>query len=433
MQEFPHLKAAAWVRLDTPPRRRVTPTGMWQLAFEMLPSMLQRVLSFQSRALILVRFPDEVGWRRPGEATVALIRDRGETPTPTALSSQGASEMDPVGVAAGTTPSLPSSSSRMPRVSCVRVQSLARDDLTSRAPQAAALRGKEVVVAGLGALGGPAALELARAGVGTLVLFDEDLHLAENTIRQLPDLFCTGLPKALVLERMLRYRLPETAVTGLTVRLGAHAPDLHDDLLRLLARADAVCDLTANLAVTRFLSAHCREAGTPFVVGSGTYGGWGGTVIALVPDPRRACWQCVELHRRDGLLPSPPQEEPRHRPVGCGDAFFTGAAYTLAPVWQHTVSVTVGELLRDEQPHLAFDADAFTLASRDSRGHVRTPTWRQQTLPIHPGCPRHPPTSADPTAVESAVLGGGQRVRARRPDAAPARGRGSGRAATGRP
>ena len=57
------------------------------------------------------------------------------------------------------------------------------DDLFSRLPVAAALRGKKVLLCGVGAIGSFAATELVRAGVGTLTILDRDIVEPGNSVR----------------------------------------------------------------------------------------------------------------------------------------------------------------------------------------------------------------------------------------------------------
>lgn len=103
-----------------------------------------------------------------------------------------------------------------------------------------------VLIIGLGGLGTPAALYLAGAGVGTLVLADDDdVHLS-NLQRQI--LFTTediDRPKSQVSQQRLTQLNPDIQLTALQQRLTGEA------LKDAVARADVVLDCTDNMATRR--------------------------------------------------------------------------------------------------------------------------------------------------------------------------------------
>ena len=57
----------------------------------------------------------------------------------------------------------------------VRAGRAGREDLTSRIPELSQLHKKTVTVIGLGCLGAPSVLELARCGVGEIRIIDFDI------------------------------------------------------------------------------------------------------------------------------------------------------------------------------------------------------------------------------------------------------------------
>ncbi|HFD3802489.1 TPA: ThiF family adenylyltransferase, partial [Pseudomonas aeruginosa] len=97
------------------------------------------------------------------------------------------------------------------------------------------LLASRVLIVGLGGLGTPAALYLAGAGVGTLVLADDDeVHLS-NLQRQI--LFTTediNQPKAHVTRQRLNQLNPDIELVALQTRLSG------EDLQREVALADVV-------------------------------------------------------------------------------------------------------------------------------------------------------------------------------------------------
>lgn len=90
--------------------------------------------------------------------------------------------------------------------------SLARDHAL---PQLHARRKKRVLLLGVGALGSPMALLLARAGVGHMTLVDSQLMEAENTSRHALGHRHLGFAKAIELADELRRAIPGIDVTGI--------------------------------------------------------------------------------------------------------------------------------------------------------------------------------------------------------------------------
>lgn len=105
-----------------------------------------------------------------------------------------------------------------------------------------------VLIIGLGGLGTPAALYPAGAGVGTLVLADDDdVHLS-NLQRQI--LFTTediDRPKSQVSQQRLTQLNPDIQLMALQQRLTGEA------LKDVVAQADVVLDCTDNMATRQRL------------------------------------------------------------------------------------------------------------------------------------------------------------------------------------
>jgi hypothetical protein len=362
-------------------------------------------------SLILIGFPDEISWRTRGEAAVALLRvattaihgpakpaPREDTDTSQGEEASASAVPEP---AAGKVVTV-----------LARVHRADRASLEARTPETAALKDSTVAVIGLGALGGPFALELARCGVGRLDLLDGQTHKVENLSRQVPGLSYVSWPKSLAIETLVHQAALLCQAKGHWVQLGCHDPAEHTSLLEIIAKADLVCDLTASLVVTRFLAAHCRTAGRPLLVASATHGAWGGVVTLLEPSATRPCWGCVELHRRDRALPVPAalsstpatglDQAPDPAPVaaGCGSPSFTGTAADLAAVWQHAVRVAVGRLRQQQGAPGWFEQDYFALSLRNDVGGGVPASWQAMSLLPHQGCPRHPPSLASAVRQE---------------------------------
>jgi len=119
------------------------------------------------------------------------------------------------------------------------------------------------VVVGAGGLGCPAALYLAAAGVGRLVLADSDQVDLTNLQRQI--LYRTdsvGSPKVGAARAALLSLNPEIDVVGLEKRVAA------DDLDALVARADVVLDCSDNFPTRHALNRACVKRAKPLVSGA---------------------------------------------------------------------------------------------------------------------------------------------------------------------
>ncbi|WP_333852838.1 HesA/MoeB/ThiF family protein [Leclercia sp.] len=148
------------------------------------------------------------------------------------------------------------------------------------------LLASRVLLVGLGGLGAPAALYLAGAGIGTLVLADDDeVHLS-NLQRQI--MFTTddiAQPKAQVTQRRLQQLNPDIQLIALQTRLEGKA------LQEEIARADVVLDCTDNMATRQAINAACVLLNTPLITASAV--GFGGQMMVLTPPWAQGCYRCL--------------------------------------------------------------------------------------------------------------------------------------------
>ena len=151
----------------------------------------------------------------------------------------------------------------------------------------ARLEEARVLLVGCGALGGVLAQNLARAGVGELVLVDRDIVELSNLPRQV--LFdeahaVDGTPKALAAAETL-------ARIGGPTRLLPEATHLDARNIReLAAGASLLLDGTDNLETRYLINDYAIEAGVPWIY-AGVVGG-AGLVMPVVPG-EGACLRCL--------------------------------------------------------------------------------------------------------------------------------------------
>ncbi len=125
------------------------------------------------------------------------------------------------------------------------------------------LRAARALVVGAGGLGSPAAMYLASAGVGTLVLCDGDRVDLTNLQRQiLHHTESVGTPKAHSGSRTLGLLNPECRVIALAERLEG------DALGEQVALADVVLDCSDNFATRHAINRACVNSARPLVSGA---------------------------------------------------------------------------------------------------------------------------------------------------------------------
>ena len=145
------------------------------------------------------------------------------------------------------------------------------------------LKAARVLVVGAGGLGGPAALYLAAAGVGTLGLVDADTVSLSNLQRQI--LFTTadiGQLKTEAGARHLRVLNPHIQLMSHPVALNAqNARDLVRDY-------DLILDGVDDFAVRFAINQACLDEAKVLV--SGAIGRWTGQVAVFQGQP---CYRCL--------------------------------------------------------------------------------------------------------------------------------------------
>lgn len=148
----------------------------------------------------------------------------------------------------------------------------------------ARLLASRVAIIGQGALGTASASYLARAGVGSLLLVDDDRVELSNLQRQsLFDEYDVGESKAVTARDRLRRINSDIEVEACTGRLDADNADA------ILSGADLVVDGTDNLAARELINRWCVEHRVPWIYG-GVAGGRGMTMNIL---PGGSCFKCL--------------------------------------------------------------------------------------------------------------------------------------------
>lgn len=215
------------------------------------------------------------------------------------------------------------------------------------------LASARVLVIGVGGLGCPAALVLARAGVGTLGLIDPDRVEPSNLPRQLLfDDADVGRHKVDAAAERLGREAASVRVEPIAHRFGTADR-------AMLGGWDVVLDGTDSVATKFVVNDAAVATGVPLVHAGAI--GWRGQLLTVLPGG--SCYRCLFEE------PPPPEDAP-----GCHEAGVLGPAVALAGALQAADALRV---LGGAAPVFAGRLLAFDLA-----------TGRGRSVPVarRPGC-----------------------------------------------
>lgn len=275
----------------------------------------------------------------------------------------------------------------------VRTARAGREDLLSRIPELSQLRTKTVTVIGLGCLGAPSVIELARCGVGEIRIIDFDIVETGTIVRWPLGLAAVGELKVDALSEYIENNYPFTKIVPILYRIGEISnPETGPIGLRILESAlnesDLVFDATAEVGVQHFLSDLSAELAIPYISISATFGVWGGMLVRIRPQITEGCWQCMMHCLYDKSIPTP-VEDPAglFQPVGCADPTFTGSSFDAGIISLSGVRLAVSTLTAQQvKGYPPFDWDVAIVNLRDEQGNSTVPTWQTFTLKKHPSC-----------------------------------------------
>jgi molybdopterin/thiamine biosynthesis adenylyltransferase len=277
------------------------------------------------------------------------------------------------------------------------IYSLARSEsvnlgiIKARVPSLNPLADKKVLLIGIGAIGSMIAWQLARSGVGTLNLIDQDFVQTGNLPRWMLGLPAVGYGKAQVMADYLKSSYPFVEINYHEYRLGSPAVDHMLALVPLLQNADLVIDATAERCVSHLLSDLCQDANVPYLWATGTQGGRGGVVGRVVPGKTEGCWTCYQHLIGDGTIVPPSAEDiPNIQPKGCFHPTFTGTGFDMDNVSVAASRLAVSTLCKggeDAYPDMSWDVAVLDLWNKDGKPFV--PQWTEYQLHRHSECKGH--------------------------------------------
>lgn len=270
-----------------------------------------------------------------------------------------------------------------------------------RQPQLEGLAKAKMAIVGVGALGSQVADLLARAGVGELVLVDNDIVTPGNRTRHELDLGDVGQAKTLALSERIRRVNPWARVTVRNARIGtpfvgselSDVQRVDDELAALLGGCLTIVNATANSTASSYLSMVSTESGTPVLHTYVSAGAWGARVLVQRPG-HSACWDCLawwqafpepERSAFRSVVPALKEEHARLVVMerGCADPTFTGPGFELAATAAAVARCAVGIAL-DGAGYPAPDFDLATLRFRGEQDQRTSSEYVD--LPVHERC-----------------------------------------------
>jgi molybdopterin/thiamine biosynthesis adenylyltransferase len=144
-----------------------------------------------------------------------------------------------------------------------------------------------VLIVGMGGLGCPAAMYLAAAGVGHLIIADDDLVELTNLQRQVAhSQSMLGEPKVVSAQQILLGLNPDLKITALQKRLEG------SELGEAVGQADLIVDACDNFATRFAINSACIEHGKPLVSGAAIRME-GQVAVFDSRNPTSPCYQCL--------------------------------------------------------------------------------------------------------------------------------------------
>lgn len=271
------------------------------------------------------------------------------------------------------------------------------EDVAGRIPELTPLRNATVALFGLGCLGAPAAIELAKAGVADLRILDHDTLDPGTLVRWPRGLTVSGHRKVEVIKQWIIDEYPHCKIEAWPFKLGGTRSQkdlrrLPDEKIVADMTQDAalIFDATAEPGVHYYLADYSRELGIPYVGMSGTPGGWGGRVFRMKNDDSESgCYSCYLLWSQDGKIIEPPFDpNGRVQAPGCGDLTFTGTGFDMLAIAMMGVRVVVSTLCGSHDGgYPKMNWDVTHISFRNANGDLVPPVYEHYSLDVHPECP----------------------------------------------
>lgn len=275
------------------------------------------------------------------------------------------------------------------RTELVRAGRAGSVDFNVRIPALAFLQNKRIAVIGLGSVGAPIALELARAGASSLSIIDFDFVEPGSTVRWPLGLSAAGSQKTIALKAFIERNHLFTAINAIEYRFGLPRVGLEVDLEKAISRADIIIDATAESAIHQFLSDYARKNKKPFVYAYLTPGAYGGLVACFDPTREMGCWHCLQMALyEEKSIPEPAFLNIADvQPPGCAERTAIFAGFDATEISLEATRMALSALSNGhEEQYPKCDWDVAVMKMRSDAGNRIPPSWVVHRLGINPRC-----------------------------------------------
>jgi molybdopterin/thiamine biosynthesis adenylyltransferase len=213
-----------------------------------------------------------------------------------------------------------------------------------------------VLIVGAGGLGSPAAMYLAAAGIGSIVIYDNDVVDLSNLQRQIAHHTTDiGADKVISTQQTLNRLNPDTKIKAVKQRLEGELLELE------VKKADVVLDCSDNFSTRFAINNACVKHRTPLVSGAAIR--FEGQVAVFTPGNNNSpCYNC--LYNSDG-------EELQNCATNGVIAPITGIIGSIQALEAMKLIMDIGETLTGRLLLL----DGLTME------------WNTMKLRKNPGCP----------------------------------------------
>jgi hypothetical protein len=366
-RRYKQTASARWLRLPTRPKAKDA-TELLEYVIAVRPELKAPRPSSGGPDVIGVVFPDEVQYRQTHDTWLFIVRAKERT--------------------------IAKRNHRLPPgdryfIYLVRPDRAARVDLQARVRRVRALQHKKVTVIGIGALGSMAAWQLARAGVGKIVLGDADVVNIGTSPRWMLATGAAGHQKTAALRALIEHNYPYVEVEEIHWRVGATAFNgaVDQNLRTAFDGSDLVMDCTAEFTIQHYLSDIAWERRLPFIWCTATDGGWGGVVGRAIRGRAKGCWSCFRHHRFSETIRAPAAEPSDGiQPLGCFSPTFTGTGFDMDGISIMGARLAAATLCHDSEggyPDFSWDVG---VVDQWSDGNPIAPRWTTYSLERYDGC-----------------------------------------------
>ncbi|MBD3216410.1 MAG: hypothetical protein GF311_27605 [Candidatus Lokiarchaeota archaeon] len=189
-----------------------------------------------------------------------------------------------------------------------------RDLLRRSAFMSKELRTYRVIIFGIGALGSSVAMLLAKAGIGTLGLVDDDVVMPGNAMRHICGVNLTGFQKTLATSVLIKKHAPDCTTRNYTKTWD------RSKLMGYLADFDLVIDATASHNFSLLLNEICIELSKPMIFVAAYRRAAVGRIIVHrhAADPCLACYEIGDAWNEESYPLIPPDPDGTFIEDGCG-------------------------------------------------------------------------------------------------------------------